>query len=65
MYSSEAIFALVSSTFNLRVLSELNSESSQRFWSPSVMLRPCSAAVLVVVVIEFVEIEVRLSAGTR
>ena len=30
------LFAFVSSTFNLRVLSELNSDSSQRFWSPSV-----------------------------
>ena len=35
MYSSEAIFALVSSTFNLRVLSESKTASEMRFMSTS------------------------------
>ena len=36
MYSNEAILALVSSRFRRRVLSELNSNNSHRFESPSV-----------------------------
>lgn len=35
MYSSEAIFALVSSTFNLRVLSESKTASEMRFMPAS------------------------------
>ena len=35
MYSSEAIFALVSSTFNLRVLSESKTASEMRFMPTS------------------------------
>lgn len=35
MYSSEAIFALVSSTFNLRVLSESKTASEVRFMPTS------------------------------